>query len=84
LPKAPEKGEHITVVINRATAAVHVRKVSGGRNIRWAGLYRVKASKTLPLQRVSGTVRRKDEGVTWARGWDTPAANAFVVEKALT
>lgn len=23
------------------------------------------------------TVRRRDEGKTWARGWDTPASNAL-------
>lgn len=29
------------------------------------------------------TVRRRDEGRTWARGWDTPAANALRTVVAL-
>ncbi|HEV3059629.1 MAG TPA: hypothetical protein VGY48_15370 [Vicinamibacterales bacterium] len=83
LPKAPEKGEHITVVIHRAVASVHVRKASGGRDIRWAGLYCVNAGAMFPLQRVRGVVRRKDEGETWVRGWDTPAARALAVAVGL-
>lgn len=34
-------------------------------------------------RRFRGTVRRRDEGVVWARGWDTPAANALRTAIAL-
>lgn len=79
LPKRPQNGERITVWYFAALVTARVVSASGGRRIKWRGM---KHGRT-PM-RVSGDVRRRDEGVTWARGWDTPAVNAFVVEKALT
>jgi len=81
LPKAPQKGERIVAVVHRAVAQGRVQTASGGRNIKRKGLYIVYGVTT--PQRVHGIVRRKDEGVTWARGWDTKEADALRVAVAL-
>jgi hypothetical protein len=79
LPKRPQNGERITVLYFTTFVTARVLSASGGRMIKWRGM---KHGRT--LTRVSGDVRRRDEGTTWVRGWDTLAANAFVVAKALT
>lgn len=37
----------------------------------------------LPATRATYTVRRRDEGITWARGWDGEAPNALRAMTAL-
>lgn len=81
LPKTPENGSRIVVTVHRAVVTGRVQTASGGRNIRWKGVYRVDGVAT--LQRLHGRVLRRDEGVTWARGWDTKEADALRVACAL-
>ncbi len=72
------RGDQITVLyadhVYRAKA-----KSGGGRQIRW------QADKQPRQQqdRFAGNVRRRDEGRTWARGWDTDAALALRVAAML-
>lgn len=88
LPKVPEKGAHITVRYgHEAVVQARVRKASGGREIQWRGLLSTLLPaivSTARAYRVGGNVRRRDEGLTWARGWGTPEACALRVTVALS
>lgn len=75
LPKIPERGSPITVVVHEDVVQARVRNAPGGRRIRWRAVDR---------RRGGGDVRRRDEGTTWVRGWDTSAARALAVAVALS
>lgn len=81
LPKAPQKGDKITIVLSiTGPAKAIVRRSTGGRKIE----LKLSASFTAEtLSRRGETVRRRDEGITWARGWDTKEADALRVACAL-
>ena len=85
LSKTPENGEKITVVRHDTVEHfIHarIRNYSGGRHIHYIGIY---AELSPPeRRRTSGSVMRRDEGLTWARGWDTPVANALRTMAALS
>ena len=85
LPKAPQKGEKITVVGPSSVHHAYVRRATGGRKIehRRAGVFNIELTSREPGQPRNGTVYRKDEGITWARGWDTKEADALRVAVGL-
>ena len=86
LPKVPEKGEKIVVLgPNDVVFRAYVRRATGGRKIehRRAGSFPIETTDKVLGQSRGGTVRRRGEGLTWARGWDTPEADALRVAVAL-
>lgn len=86
LPKAPQKGDKIVVLgVAGEVAPAYVRRSTGGRKIehRRVGTFSMETVKRQYGQSRGGTVYRRDEGVTWARGWDTKEAAALRVACAL-
>lgn len=83
LPKAPQKSDKITVVIEGRAIQMRVRRSTGARKIelRRDGQFAIGGSYLGTKH--GGTVYRKDEGLTWARGWDTKEADALRVAVAL-
>lgn len=72
------RGEKITVLY--AGHAFRARaKSSGGRQIRWST-----QRENRGVYGAHGHVRRRDEGRTWAKGWDTDAALALRAVAALS
>lgn len=92
LPKAPQKGDKITVVCPEwplGTSLPYralVRRATGSRRIehRRVGAFSTEVVENMLGGSRNGTVYRKDEGITWARGWDTPEANALRTFVALS
>lgn len=76
LNKAPQIGDEITVVQDGYVRSARVRKLKFVR-LEWR-------TNTPKIDRRQGDVRRQDEGITWARGWDTPEANALRTSVALS
>lgn len=85
LPEAPQKGDKITVVGPRNIHRAFVRRATGGRKIelRRVGAFNIEVTGRVFEQSRNGTVYRKDEGITWARGWDTKEADALRVAVGL-
>lgn len=76
LPKFPQKGEQVTVARGPqrlSRCKIVEATVSSGAKRR--GAFQVKWREDNFIYRY--TVRRRDEGKTWARGHGTPAANAL-------
>lgn len=85
LPKVPGKGEKVVVVVLGGVVRAVVRRATGGRKIelRLRGLISVEVQELMKNLPRGSTVYRNAEGLTWARGWDTPAASALIVAEAL-
>jgi hypothetical protein len=85
LSKMLQKGQRITVLCP-FVGALSARVASHGSNshrrgrVRWTA--RGGGGFGKPGQH-GGEVRRRDEGATWARGWDTPEAQSLRVAAAL-
>jgi hypothetical protein len=75
LRKCPKRGEEIVVLHGISVLRGHVVKASGGRSFAWR-------RKTPTFY--AGTLRRRDEGITWARGWETEGALALRAQALLT
>lgn len=72
--KCPKRGEEITVLLGGLAIPGRVLKAAGGRSFTWR--------KRSPAF-FAGTLRRRDEDVVWARGWDTEGALALRAQAAL-
>ena len=75
LRKCPKRGEEIAVLQGTVTLRGRVVKALGGRSFFWR-------RKTPTFY--AGTLRRRDEGITWARGWETEGALALRAQALLT
>jgi hypothetical protein len=83
LPKAPQKGDKITVIVEGVAMQTLVRRSTGARKIEHGRAKSFRISGSYLGTKHGGTVYRKDEGISWARGWDTKEADALRVAVAL-